>query len=266
MKVIPAVLAIQRLALGSFFSGKRAWMSVILVWLPPVMAVVIGMTARRDFDAEWLMNAVSLRLVLGIYLLLLALTHGLSISSTDMEEGTSAYLYTGVLPRWAVLFCRFTITWILLSVITLLSLCLTGVAAAVTRGAEDLLFLQELGLRYAIPATLGLACHLAFFVFCGFAFRRPAAVALIVSILWEVVVTYMMPMKFAAYTITNNLYGIAVPVSLGGERGRWFRHVRNYDLPEYGEAVLFLCGWLAVLLVASMIALRHRSLAGRESS
>ena len=265
MKAGPAIFAIFLLALRSFFSGERAWMSVILVWLPPIFALVIGVTARRSFDAEWLMHAVSLRMVLGIYLLLLALTHGLSISSTDIEEGTSVYLYTGLLPRWGVLFCRFVVTWLLLSLLTLLSLSLTGIVAAVTRGAEDLLRVQELALRYAIPATLGLSCYLAFFVLCGFTFRRPATVSLIISILWEVIVTYMMPMKFATYTITNNLYAIALPVTLGGERGRWFRHVRNYEMAEYGDAILFLCTLLAFLLVGGMVALRNRSLAGKES-
>ena len=77
--------------------------------------------------------------------------------------------------------------------------------------------------------------------------------------------TYMMPMKFAAYTITNSLYAIALPVSLGGERGRWFRHVRNYEILEYGEAVLYLCLFLAILLVVGMTVLGRRSLMGRES-
>jgi ABC-type transport system involved in multi-copper enzyme maturation permease subunit len=265
MRILPALSAISLLSLRSFFSGKRGWGSALFIWLPPLLALVIGLTARHDFDAEWLMNTISLRMVLGLYLLLLALMQGLSISSTDIEEGTSAYLYSGLLPRWGVLFTRFLVTWGLLSLLTLVSLCLVGVISAVTRGAEDFLYLQELALRYSLPASIGLACHLAFFIFCGFAFRRPATVALILSILWEVVVSFMMPIKFAAYTVTNNLYAISLTVILGGEKGRWFRHVRNYELLEYGDAILFLMVLLALFLLGGMVALERRPLMGRES-
>ncbi len=264
-RIFPALLSLTGLSLRSFFSGKRGWGSAIFIWIPPLLALLIGMTARRDFEAEWLMNAVSIRMILGLYLLLLALMHGLSLSSSDIEEGTSAYLYSGILPRWGVFFCRFLVTWALLVLLTMMSLCLVGVLSAVSRGAEDFLHLQKLAFLYMIPVSIGLACHLAFFVFCGFAFRKPATVALIVSILWEVVVTFMMPMKFAAFTVTNNLYAISYTVVFGGEKGRWFRHVRNYELLDYGDSILYLCIFLAVLLLGAMITLERRSLMGKES-
>jgi hypothetical protein len=86
------------------------------------------------------------------------------------------------------------------------------------------------------------------------------------AILWEIVVTFAIPMKFAAYTLTNNLYGLALSLALEGHQGRWFRYRRGYyEIPSYADAALFVSLWLGIFLAAAMVALMNRSIGGKEA-
>lgn len=265
MKRIQAGFAFASLSARSLISGRRFQLTTALVLLPPVIALILGMTPRAGLDPTWAMHALALQVVLSVYILLVALVHGLSLSSGEIEEGTAVYVYLGILPRWAVLLVRFAVTSVLLGLLTTGSLVLMGLGIAATSGgsAAELL---GLGLRYALVASVGLACYLSFFLFCGYAFRRPTAVGMIVAVLWEFVVTFTMPMKFAVYTLTNNLYGLALSLALHGDQGRWFRHRRAaYEIPTYESASLFVSVVIAGFLVAAMIALMNRSIEGKES-
>lgn len=265
MKRMAAAGALGTLCARSIFSGKRFALTAVLFGLPPLVALFIGGTARAGLDPAWAMNFLSLKMILPIYILLIALVHGLSLSSGEIEDGTAVYAFLGLLPRWVVLLVRFFVTAVLLSALTFGTLALTGLAIAATSGgsAGPLLALAA---RYGLVASVGLACYLAFFLFCGYAFPRPAAVGIITTILWEFVVTFTMPMKFAAYTLTNNLYGLALSLALDGDQGRWFRYRRAaYEMPTYESASLFVSVALGLFLVASMIALMNRSIEGKEA-
>lgn len=260
-----AVLALASICTRSIFAGRRLTLTMVLFLLPPALSLLIGATARGGFDHAWAMHGVSLRLVLSSYVIVLALIHGLSLSSGEIEEGTAVYVFLGILPRWAVLLVRFAVTATLLSALTLGSLALSGLSVAATMGARagELLHLAA---RYGIVSAVAIGCYLAFFLFCGYAFRRPVAVGISATILWEIVVTFFMPMKFAAYTLTNNLYGLALSVAMDGQQGRWFRYRRgSYEIPSYQEASLYVSVFLATFLVAAMIAVMNRSIEGREA-
>lgn len=265
MSRLRAAWALTSLCSRSMFSGKRLLLTSFLLFLPPFVSILVGMTAHAGIDPNWGLHAVALRLVISLYILLLALVHALALSSGELEEGTAVYLFLGILPRWAVLLVRYAVTWILLSALTGGALALSAIAIhVVAQGSLGTLLL--LAVRYTLVAAVGLGCYLAFFLFCGYAFARPTAVGLVSTILWEMVVTFLLPMRFAAYTLTNNLYGLALALALGGEQGRWFRHRRGaYEIPSYDEASIFVSLVLGFFLVAAMVAVMNRSVLGKEA-
>ncbi len=260
-----AVLALASLGLRSMFTGRRAVLTAVLISLPPTCAALIGATSQGGFDWAWAMHGVSLRLVLSSYLIVLTLIHGLSLSSGEIEDGTAVYIHLGILPRWATLLIRFGSTTVLLSILTFAGLALSGLAVAVTMNAPAAALLR-LAVRYSFVASVGIGCYLALFLFCGYAFRRPAAVGISATMLWEIVVTFFMPMRFAAYTLTNNLYGLALSLAMDGHPGRWFRYRRgSYEIPSYSEASLYVSLFLGFFLAAAMIAIMNRSIEGKEA-
>jgi hypothetical protein len=71
--------------------------------------------------------------------------------------------------------------------------------------------------------------------------------------------------RFASYTVTNNLRALMLALVFDNDPGPWFRYVKNFDLPLYGEASMFLSIVAAVFLTTAMIAAMNRSIEGKEA-
>jgi hypothetical protein len=90
------------------------------------------------------------------------------------------------------------------------------------------------------------------------------AAAILPVFFWELMVTWWR-IKFAAWTVTNNLRALFRPLVLDGQSGFLYRYVRNFELHEYGEAALFLSILTGLFLAAAMAAIMNRSIEGREA-
>jgi len=73
------------------------------------------------------------------------------------------------------------------------------------------------------------------------------------------------PIKFAEFTLTNNLRGMLLPMVFDGRPGPLYKYVRNFHLPTYGEASMFLSILMGLFLVTAMIAAMNRSIEGKEA-
>ncbi|MFN3484091.1 MAG: hypothetical protein ACK44W_01190, partial [Planctomycetota bacterium] len=127
-------------------------------------------------------------------------------------------------------------------------------------------FARDVGVC-TLTGMAGLIIALGYAMACGFAFRHPRA-AMMAAVgpifFWELLVTWW-PMKFAAYTVTNNVRALLKTLLFEGRPGRIFKYVRNFELPEYSEAALFVSALAGLALAAAMVAAMNRSIEGREA-
>ena len=260
--MIRSILAFALLTGRNLFAGKRAWAAAAAVLLPPVVAALVAALAPRA-DGTELFHGIAFHFSLRILLFLLALLYGLSFTSGEIEEGTAGYLYLGALPRWTIVLVQVLVGTLAIAAILGASLLLTGLAASLaSKGPPADLWRDAAGMT--VVAGAGALASLGFYAACGLSFRRPLAVAVIATFLWEILVTPM-PVRFAAWTLTNNLRALLLLLVFDGQRGPWYRYARNYEFPGYGSAALFVSAAAAAFLGAAMVAAMNRSIEGKEA-
>lgn len=259
-----AIFACARLTLRRIFSVKRRWFIAGLMLLPPLLAMGISVSRTAPLPEDvffW----ISFQFTLFLLLILMTLVVGIALTSGEIEDGTIGYLFLGTLPRWLVLLIDLAVATLTVTILLTVVLILTLMAAGVGGGMPQALQHPELLARYALIAGTGVLTYLSFFFFCGYAFRRPIAVSVVITFLWEILFTFM-PAKIAAYTVTNNLRALILHLILGGEPHKAYRYARNFDFPDYSQAAMFLSVLIAFFTIASLVAVMNRSLVGREAA
>ena len=262
--MMTAALGFVSLSLRNLVGGKRAWAAAFLVLAPPFFAGLVGIFAKH-VQALQVFQGFVFEFSLRFVIFLLALIYGISISIGEIEDGTAGYLYLSAVPKWLIVLIQMGVTTAALSAMLFVNLLLTGLAASYGRELVPNL------LRDVVSCTLvggvGIAVSLGYYVTCGLTFRTPTgalAAALFPTFFWEILVTSW-PMKFAEYTLTNNLRGMLLPMVFNNSRGPLYRYVVNFHLPDYGEASMFLSILMGLFLITAMIAAMNRSIEGKEA-
>lgn len=261
--MIRAATGFAWMTAANLFAGKRAWAAFLLALLPPTVALLVVIGAGERINGTELYQSIAFLFSLRIMMFLLALIFGIAFSSGEIEEGTVGYLYLGALPKWAITLIQIGVASVALTGLMGGSFFLTGLAAT----AAPLAPLENLWGNVGactLLASIGMLTSLSFYVACGLTFRRPLIVSLIATFLWEIALTPI-PVPIAAYTVTNNIRALMLPLVFDGDPGRWYRRVRNYELPTYGEAAMYLSILAGLFLVAAMVASMNRSVEGKEA-
>lgn len=260
-----AALGIAGLALRSLVGGKRAWAAAVLVLVPPLVAGLAAVFGKQVEPLK-LFHGFIFEFSLWFVIYLLALIYGIAISIGEIEDGTVGYLYLSAVPKWMIVLIQMAVTAVALTAALFVNVLLTGLAAKLGKGGE----IPHL-MRDAFSCTLvggaGIAVSLGYYVTCGLVFRTPTsalAAALIPTFFWEILMTNW-PIRFAEFTLTNNLRGMLLPMVFDGRRGPLYRYVRNFHLPDYGEASMFLSTLAGLFLVTAMVAAMNRSIEGKEA-
>jgi hypothetical protein len=254
------VLGLAALSARTLLAGRRGWAAALLLGLPPLLAALTA-AFGKGAAPEAVFQGVVFHFSLWASIDLLAVVFGISLGSGPIEEGTAGYLYLGLLPRWAVVLVQALTATAGLTGLLLLSLLATAAASG------DVARLWPDALSCTLVGGAGLLVILAWSMTCGLAFARPGsalAAAALPVFFWELLVTWW-PMKFAAWTVTNNLRALLLPLIFGNKRGPLFRYVRNFRLPGYEEAALYLSVLAGLFLAAAMTAAMNRSIEGKES-
>lgn len=244
--------------------GKRMWAAAVLILVPPVFAGIAAV-AGKHVEPLNLFHGFIFEFSLWFVVYLLSLIYGISLTMGEIEDGTAGYLYLSAVPKWRIVLIQIGVTTLGLTLALFVNLALTGLAASLGKGSIPHLW------RDVFCCTLvggaGILVSLGYYVTCGLLFRTPTAAlagALIPTFFWEIMVTTW-PMKFAAYTVTNNLRGMLLPLIFDGRRGPLYRYVRNFHLPDYGEAAMFLSILAGIFLITAMVAAMNRSIEGKEA-
>lgn len=260
-----AAVGFARLTLRNLAAGKRAWAAGFLLLLPPILALLVA-GAGKHAEAVKVYQSIVFLFSLWFMIFLLALVFGIALSSGEIEDGTVGYLYLGAVPRWLIVLIQAGVTTLALTALLFVSLLLTALAANLGEGEIPRLW-HDVGVCTLIGGT-GIAIALAYTLTCGLLFRSPLgalAAAVIPIFFWELMVT-LFPIRFAAWTVTNNLRALLLSHLFGGRRVQpHFKYVVNFQLPEYGQAAMFLSILAGLFLVTAMVAAMNRSIEGKEA-
>ncbi len=262
--MLRAAAAFAGLTLRSLASGKRAPAAAILLLLPAVLALLAA-TLGRKAEAATVFHHVVFHYSLGFMVYLLSIVYGIALSSGEIEDGTVGYLYLGRLPRWLIVGVQAGVTALALTGLVFLSLLLTALASGLAPGEGPRLW-RDVGACTLVAGT-GILVALPFYMACGLVFRTPigaVASALVPTLFWELLVTGW-PIQFAAWTVTNNLRGLLLVLLFDGRPGPLYKYVKNFRIPGYEEASIYLSVLAGLFLVLAMAAASARSIEGKEA-
>ena len=253
---LAALSTLSLLTLRRIAAGRRVAVAAIVITVPAVLtALLCGMS---EMDSEEIYHGVMIQFVTWIGAVLLTLMDATAMTSSEVENGAAGYVQLAALPKWAVALVQVAVTAVALSGLGFVSALEAWIVAA-TMGhgvTPDPMLL----LRYTLASGAAVTAYLSVFVFCGYAFRAGMMVSIGLAVVWEVMVVFM-PIRFAAYTVTNNVRGMILSLALEGDPAGYFWYTRGlYDFPTYGEAAMFLSIVVAVAMSAAMVAAMNRAL------
>jgi ABC-type Na+ transport system ATPase subunit NatA len=120
-----------------------------------------------------------------------------------------------------------------------------------------------LAARYALAAALAVAAYLPPVVACGYAFRRGIAASVAVAVVFEVI-PVRMPIRLAAWSLTNNVCAVIADLAFHGEARDHLAYNSNWVFPAAADAASYVATVAAVALALAMLAARRRGLARGE--
>ncbi|HZE98960.1 MAG TPA: hypothetical protein VE981_18285 [Planctomycetota bacterium] len=259
-----SALGIAGLTIRSLVGGKRIWAAAFLVLAPPLFAGIAAVFGKHVEPIN-LFHGFIFEFSLWFVVYLLALIYGIALTMGEIEDGTAGYLYLSAVPKWLIVLIQLAVTAVALTVSLFVNVALTGLAASLGKGTIPHLWRDVFSCT--LVGSAGILVSLGYYVTCGLVFRSPTSAlagALIPTFFWEILMTNW-PIRFAGFTVTNNLRGMLLPLVFEGKRGALYRYVRNFHLPDYGEAAMYLSILSGIFLVTAMIAAMNRSIEGKEA-
>jgi ABC-2 type transport system permease protein len=214
----------MRSAVGQVFAfffklgrkSGRARTFAVLGLIPVVLAVVVRIVLRgREGDIAAVFNEILMVFFLQIYIVILSLFYGTSITAEEVENRTLAYLLTRPVPKTAVVLGKYGAYAALMFAMTAVGLGLSFFllnAGRLGDGAVFATFLKSLGVL-----ALGILAYTAFFAFLGTVLKRAIILGLIFGFGWETVIQYF-PGSTQRFSIVHYLKSLLPyrPVTGGG--------------------------------------------------
>jgi hypothetical protein len=256
---------LAQLTLRNLAAGKRAYAAAFLLLLPPILALLIA-GAGHGVEGAKVYQGIVFQFTLWFMVHLLALVFGISLSSGEIEDGTIGFLYLSALPKWLIVLVQAGVTTVALTVMLFASLLLTALASSLAPGGLARPW-HDVSICTLVGGT-AILISISYTMTCGLLFRTPLgalAAAVIPIFFWELMVT-LLPIRFAAWTVTNNVRALLLSQLFNGRRVQpLFNYVQNYQLPQYGQAAMFLSVLAGLFLSTAMVASMNRSIEGKEA-
>src|SRR5262245_3772582 len=172
-----SLVALVGFTAARLFTGKRFLATGILLMLSPCVAALLALLVPPQADAPRFFDGLTFLLSLRHVLVLTAMIYGIALTSSEIEDGTAGYVMLSACPRWLVALMHVLVTSVVLTALTAASIALTySVSSMSPVGAP-----ARGGVIIAVDslvAGIGLTVYLAWFVFCGYAFRHNVAVSI----------------------------------------------------------------------------------------
>jgi ABC-2 type transport system permease protein len=217
----------MRTAIGQVFAffftlgrkSGRARTFALLGLIPVVLAIVVRIVLRgREGDIAAVFGEILMVFFLQIYIVILSLFYGTSITAEEVENRTLSYLLTRPVPKTAVVLGKYgayaTLTFAMTAIGLALSFFLLN-ASRLGDGTIYAAFFKSLGVL-----ALGILAYTAFFAFLGTVLKRAIILGLVFGFGWETIIQYF-PGSTQKFSIVHYLKSLLPyrPVTGGGGRG-----------------------------------------------
>ncbi|HVY61546.1 MAG TPA: hypothetical protein VHF22_07825 [Planctomycetota bacterium] len=255
---IHALVGLAGFTLRRIAAGRRVYAAAAVLALGPLVALLVSLRSH-DPPSE-LFQQVGVHI--GAYLapLLLALVYGIAITTSEVEDGTAGYVFLAALRREVVALVQVVVTGAGLAVLAAGSVAATW---AIVRHVASEGPPPSPALAVDLALAAGLAClpYLACVSFCGYAFRHGIAASVIFGVIGEVI-PVAMPVRFALYTITNNVRAVIVATALHGDASDVLEYSEHWawPWPSPGSALAYLAVVTVVALALAAAAAGRRRL------
>ncbi len=192
----------------------------LLGLIPVVLAIIVRIVHH---GRSGLMTAVFTEILmvflLQLYIVLLALFYGTSVTAEEVEDKTLSYLITRPIPKPAIVLGKYAAYALLMFGMVGVSLALSYFIMNAARLSDPELYLTFL--RYLGVLGLGILAYTAFFTFLGTILKRAIIVGLVFGFGWENVIQYFpgSTQRFSVVHYLKSLLPYHPPVSGGGGRG-----------------------------------------------
>jgi ABC-type transport system involved in multi-copper enzyme maturation permease subunit len=216
----------MRSAIGQVFAfffklGRKSGRTrtfAVLGLIPVVLAVVVRIVLRgREGDIAAVFGEILMVFFLQIYIVILSLFYGTSITAEEVENRTLAYLLTRPVPKTAVVLGKYGAYAALMFAMTAVGLGLSFFLLNAGRLGDRAVFatfLKSLGVL-----ALGILAYTAFFAFLGTVLKRAIILGLIFGFGWETVIQYF-PGSTQRFSIVHYLKSLLPYRSVTGGGGR----------------------------------------------
>jgi len=237
------------------FIGRRSRKTRLfaLVCGLPVLAAAVIQAGRLFFgvtgiDGPSIFSGVILAFDLQFLILILALFHGTSVCSDEVENKTLTYLTTRPVPKPAIILGKYAAYAVLLTVLVAASVLLSFVILSVDRLGDAAAWLRMFGSLGVL--ALGLGCYLAFFTLVGTFLKKSILFGLAFSFGWENIVQYF-PGSTQKFTVMHYLKSL-LPVG-SSDGGALAFLVFRLEPSRPAEAVALLAVLTAAFLGAACL-------------
>jgi len=255
----------MRAAVGQVFAfyfalGRKSGRTrtfALLGLIPFVLAVVVRIVLRgREGDIAAVFTEILMVFFLQIYIVILSLFYGTSITAEEVENRTMAYLLTRPVPKTALVLGKFAAYAALMFIMTAVGLAASFFllnAGRLGDAAVYGLFFKSLGVL-----ALGLLAYTAFYAFLGTILKRAIILGLVFGFGWETVIQYF-PGSTQRLSIVHYLKSLLPyrPVTGGGGRGFALLLFRLEPTPPFLAAVS-LAAIAAVFLALACVVFRAK--------
>lgn len=246
-----------------FFLGRKSRRTRIfaLVCGLPVFAAAVIQAGRLAFgvagiDGPSVFGGVIMAFDLQFLILVLALFHGTSVCSDEVEGRTLTYLTTRPVSKPALLLGKTAAYAVLLTILVAASVVLSFLILNIdvlTNSAAWLAMAKSLAVL-----VLGLACYLAFFTLIGTFLKKSVLFGLVFSFGWENIVQYF-PGSTQKFTVMHYLKSL-LPVGSSPRGTLAFLLFRLEPSPTAAAVGTLLALTAGFLLAACLVFVRKEYL------
>jgi ABC-2 type transport system permease protein len=187
--------------------------------LIPVVVAILARIFLRGRSGELAAVSTEILMVffLQIYIVILALFYGTSITAEEIENKTLTYLITRPVPKPAIVVGKFAAYAALLFVMVAIGLGVSYFILNATRLGDPSLY--GTFFRYLGVLGLGILAYMAFFAFLGTILKRAIIIGLIFGFGWENIIQYF-PGSTQRFSIVHYLKSLLpYKPATGGGRG-----------------------------------------------
>ena len=156
--------------------------------MPVVLAVVVRIVHGRSGLMADVFTEILMVFFLQLYIVILALFYGTSITAEEVENRTLSYLVTRPIPKTAIVLGKFAAYVLLMFAMVAIGLALSYFILNAARLANPEIYWTFF--RYLGVLGLGIVAYTAFFTLLGTLLKRAIIVGLVFGFGWENVIQY----------------------------------------------------------------------------